>query len=87
MGLTDKEQLYAAKLAYFNVEEEVYQKFVDENKGQPPTMQQWVDHNYKKYVCAAMGVDPKEVDDNIDIEEFIASQNLSIRPAGDHKYA
>ena len=78
MGLTDKEQLYAAKLAYFNVEEEVYQKFVDENKGQPPTMQQWVGHNYKKYVCAAMGVDPKEVDDTIDIEEFIASQNLSI---------
>ena len=78
MGLTDKEQLYAAKLAYFDVDEERYQEFVDENGGQPPTMQQWVDHNYKEYACVAMGVDPKEVDDNIDIEEFIASQNLSI---------
>ena len=78
MGLTDKEQLYAAKLAYFNVDEKDYQKLVDNNSGQPPTMQQWVDHNYKEYACVAMGVDPKEVDDNIDIEEFIESQNLSI---------
>ena len=59
MGLTDKEQLYAAKLAYFNVDEKDYQKLVDNNSGQPPTMQQWVEHNYKEYACVAMGVDQK----------------------------
>lgn len=66
-----------AKLAYLDMEEKDYQKLVDSKNGDPPTVQQWIDYNYVEYVCNVMGIEPSEVSEDTDIEELIASQNLS----------
>ncbi len=48
MGLTDKEKLYAAKLAYLDISEEEYQE-IENDDGTPPTVQKWLKYKYADY--------------------------------------